>query len=162
MRQSIGCALLLLSALSWAAEPPVQPPSARTSAEDQMVAKIANRLTAPCCWIQTVATHRSAACDAILVEIRQMLRQGKTEDQIIEFYLDKYGEMILAAPPAKGFDALVWILPVAALLLGGVAVVLVTRRMSAAPPAHAAADGAPASPQDPWRAKVEAELREQR
>ena len=161
MRLSTAAALLLVPALCLAADPSAE----RPSPEDQMVSRIADRLTAPCCWIQTVATHRSAACDAILVEIRQMLRQGKNEEQIIEFYLDKYGEMILAAPPVKGFDALVWILPLAALLVGGVVVVMVARRWSSVArqtaPVLGPSEGAVAGAEDPWRARVEAELREQ-
>ncbi|HEX9636353.1 MAG TPA: cytochrome c-type biogenesis protein CcmH [Acidobacteriota bacterium] len=154
MKHAVLAMLMLLPTPAWA--------QGDATAEDKQVAAIANRLTAPCCWIQTVATHRSAACDAILLEIRQMLREGKSEAQIMEFYLDKYGEMILAARPVRGFDALVWVLPLGALLVGGVVVVVVARRWSSAPrPAPGAAATAPAErSQDPWRAKVEAELRE--
>jgi cytochrome c-type biogenesis protein CcmF len=46
------------------------------------------------------------------IEIRQLLNQQKTRDQIIQYFIQKYGSQIaLAAPLDKGFNRLAWLLP---------------------------------------------------
>ena len=42
-----------------------------------------------------------------------------SEEQIIQSYVDQYGETVLSAPPRKGFHLTAWILPFAAFLIGG-------------------------------------------
>jgi len=70
------------------------------------------------------------------IEIRQLLNQGRTRDQVIQYFIKKYnGQVALAAPIDKGFNRLAWFLPyslgaVAALGLGYAAY-----RLSRRPPA---------------------------
>lgn len=51
-------------------------------------------------------------------EIVTFLEQGKTTQEIIDHYVGKYGERILAAPQQKGFGIIAWVMPVVLLLLG--------------------------------------------
>lgn len=66
-------------------------------------------------------------------EIRRMIEEGKTDDEIKDFLVDRYGEFALYRPPASGKTLLVWIAPFL-LLLGGVLVLVnVLRRRAALP-----------------------------
>lgn len=47
------------------------------------------------------------------------LESGLTVDQIIQQYVDKYGETVLSAPTKSGFNLSAWIMPFAALVAGG-------------------------------------------
>ncbi len=47
------------------------------------------------------------------------LESGLTVDQIIKQYVDKYGETVLSAPTKSGFNLSAWIMPFAALAIGG-------------------------------------------
>jgi cytochrome c-type biogenesis protein CcmH len=47
------------------------------------------------------------------------LESGLTVDQIVQQYVDKYGETILSAPTKSGFNLSAWIMPFAALVIGG-------------------------------------------
>lgn len=47
------------------------------------------------------------------------LESGLTVDQIVKQYVDKYGETILSAPTKSGFNLSAWIMPFAALAIGG-------------------------------------------
>ena len=47
------------------------------------------------------------------------LESGLTVDQIIQQYVDKYGETVLSAPTKSGFNLSAWIMPFAALAIGG-------------------------------------------
>ena len=58
-----------------------------------------------------------------------MLQEGKSDDEIYEFYVAQFGAQVLAAPPAEGFNLLGWILPFVALGLGAGVVVAAYRRL---------------------------------
>lgn len=77
-------------------------------------------LIAPCCWRQPVADHFSAEADQMRGEIRALLGEGKTQEEILDFYVAQYGQAILAKPPYRGFNLLAYVLPGCFLLvLGG-------------------------------------------
>jgi cytochrome c-type biogenesis protein CcmH len=50
-----------------------------------------------------------------------MVAEGKSRGEILDYYVAKYGERILAAPRARGVNVLVYAAPFAALILGGLA-----------------------------------------
>lgn len=54
--------------------------------------------------------------------LKAKLESGLTVEQIIQQYVDKYGETILSAPTKKGFNLSAWIMPFAALVIGGLGV----------------------------------------
>jgi cytochrome c-type biogenesis protein CcmH len=91
--------------------------------------EIETMLIAPCCWTQPVSEHYSAAADQIRTEVRQMLASGMTRDQILQKYVAEYGQRILSKPPARGFNSLVYFLPVLFLIAGAGVAVLVVRRL---------------------------------
>ena len=73
------------------------------------------------CNLVIPACQASMECgtsDQITKEVDQMVAAGKTKDEIIQFYIAKYGEKILAAPSKKGFNCLAWVLPFLGLAVG--------------------------------------------
>ncbi len=60
-------------------------------------------------------------------DFRQKLASGLTVDQVVQIYVDKYGETVLSAPGKSGFNLTAWITPFAALILGGVGIRKVIR-----------------------------------
>ncbi|GAV24431.1 cytochrome c-type biogenesis protein CcmH [Carboxydothermus islandicus] len=61
-------------------------------------------------------------------QIKEMLEQGKTKQEIINYYTNLYGTKILAEPPKTGVFAAVWIMPAIAIVAGGVLVYTVVRK----------------------------------
>lgn len=108
--------------------------------------QVERELIAPCCWSQTVAEHRSEASEQMRREIRDMIQKGLSHRQIIDFYVGKYGERILAAPRPRGFNLAAYVLPGAALVTGAGVLILLLRRWrpasSPAPPPPEQADPA--------------------
>ncbi len=92
--------------------------------------RIAGKLISPCCWKQTVDVHPSSASDKINAEIREALDQGQTEEQIIDRFVAKYGERILAVPKPSGFNLMLWIIPASVLLIGSLALAMFLRFVS--------------------------------
>ncbi|GAV22418.1 cytochrome c-type biogenesis protein [Carboxydothermus pertinax] len=83
-------------------------------------------------WAPDFCGMNLADCPASSAEemrnqIKQMLEQGKTKQEIIKFYTDIYGTKILAEPPKSGFFATVWIIPAVAVIAGGILALTVVK-----------------------------------
>ena len=85
---------------------------------------------APCCMANTVAEHHSPLALRMRTEIREMLAQGRSEAEIVEHYVAEYGELVRAAPEARGFSLVAWLVPGLALILGSAVMFLVVRGWS--------------------------------
>lgn len=94
-----------------------------------LVREIEDSLIAPCCWSQPVSQHYSEVAEQIRNEVQAMVASGKGRDEILDFYVAKYGERILATPRARGFNSLVYVLPWVALIAGAWVLVLLLRKL---------------------------------
>ena len=54
--------------------------------------------------------------------------QGQSADAIVQYFVDEYGVKILAAPPKSGFFLTAWLTPFTAILLGGIAILVLLRQ----------------------------------
>lgn len=94
-------------------------------------------------------------------EIRRLAEAGHSEDEIVQYYIDKYGSQEpLAAPLDRGFNRLAWLFPYLAGAVGAVIVAVTARRWSrrAAAEAPASAGGSDADPE--LQARLDDELRD--
>jgi cytochrome c-type biogenesis protein CcmH len=87
---------------------------------DKETREISYLLMCPVCEGQTVAESNSQLANQMRSIIREKLQEGKSKDEIIAYFVSRYGETILGAPPAKGVNWLLWTLPAVALVVGGV------------------------------------------
>ena len=141
-----GVLLALLLAAPAFAQSYTSNPSGQ-NIDDQALA-IENQLQCPVCENVTVAYSTSTLAGQMRQVVHDKLAQGETRDQIIQYFVDRYGEAILTQPPKHGLNLVVWLLPVAGILLGFGAVggVLYSRRPS--PASGAATDLPPLNDED--------------
>ena len=64
-----------------------------------------------------LAVANGPQADAERDQIRQLIAQGKTEQQIKDVLVAQYGPRVLALPPSSGFDLTVYLVPLAVVLL---------------------------------------------
>ena len=126
------CALLITATVS-----AVLSFGAQSAPVSETEREILDHLIAPCCWTQPVSQHYSEAAETIRKEVHEMVAAGKSRDEILANYVSRYGERILAAPRPKGFNALVYILPWLALVLGAWLLIILLKKLRK--PAAAAA-----------------------
>ena len=121
--------LLLVAAALGAMAKEAAPAAADPVLEARMQA-IAVELRCLVCQNQTIAdSHADLAVD-LRNQVREMLRQGKTDREIIDYMTARYGDFVLYRPPVMGTTMLLWFGP-AVLLVGGVGILwLVLRRRS--------------------------------
>ncbi len=135
-----------------------------TSEQEALAKKIEGKLIAPCCNTQTVEVHESEAAELIKSQIRMMVAQGKSEDEIIDTFVTQYGETILAAPRASGFNLVAYVLPVVIALIAAAAIAYTVFRWRRRP-AEAEAVPVPVESSDPQgddalRSRLEQELKD--
>lgn len=151
---SLGMGLLALLAMSGFAQD--QTPS------DDEVNAIAKQLYCPVCENVPLDVCPTQACEQWRETIREKLALGWSEDQIKTFFVDQYGDRVLATPPARGLNWIVYLLPPLAVAIGLVALVSVVRSWRSAaerPPAMGDSGQTQLSPDDPYLAQLEEELK---
>ena len=92
------------------------------------VQRLARQLTCPVCQGQSVAESTSVVAARMREEIRQLVEQGRSDDEIVQHFVDEYGPWIAGQPPRRGLYALAWALP--ALAAAAVAAGLARGRLS--------------------------------
>ena len=96
---------------------------------DERLEDVSSRLACPICAGESVFESRNSDSEAIRTEIRAQIAQSNLSDtQIITYIADRYGARVLLVPKASGIDALVWALPVAALVCAVVGLAFAFRR----------------------------------
>jgi cytochrome c-type biogenesis protein CcmH len=132
--------------------------SGLTPEQEKQARALEGKLIAPCCWTQPVSDHQSEASDQIKAEIRMLVAQGSSDKEILDTFIVRYGEKILAAPAPRGFNLTAYVLPALALLVAAAIVFLMAMRWRR-DPAEAVPAVAP-GPSDPERTAWEQRLRE--
>ena len=84
----------------------------------------------PVCPAETIDQAQVEISFQMRAVIREMLAEGRTREEILAYFVDRYGPSILAAPPKSGANLLAWILPIAGVAAGLVALILIIRAMS--------------------------------
>lgn len=98
---------------------------------DDEAREISYLLMCPVCQGQSVAESNSDLAKDMRSIIRQKLEAGESKEEIINYFVDRYGESILGYPPVKGVNLLLWILPALAVVLGGIGIGLFLHRSKA-------------------------------
>jgi cytochrome c-type biogenesis protein CcmH len=76
----------------------------------------------------TLAEHESGPSTQMRREIRTMLAEGRSEREILDHYLERYGAQILSAPEARGFGLTAYLVPFVLLVGGSVLMLFALRR----------------------------------
>jgi cytochrome c-type biogenesis protein CcmH len=127
VRLVLGCCLLA-SALALAAKE-AAPEAADPALEARMV-RITSELRCLVCQNQTIADSNASLAVDLRREARELLKQGKSDAEVVDYMTARYGDFVLYRPPMRATTLLLWFGP-ALMLAGGAAVlVIVLRRRS--------------------------------
>ena len=105
------------------------------AAVEQRLKDLSEELRCLVCQNETIADSAAPLALDLRNQIRTMIRQGKSDDEIRAYMVDRYGDFVLYKPPLKGTTLLLWIGPFALLAIGAVVIVIVARSRRAAAPA---------------------------
>lgn len=127
---------------------------------DDQVNAIAKNMYCPVCENTPLDVCPTQACAEWRELIRDKLAEGWNEKQIRAFFVERFGDRVLATPPARGLNWLVYVIPPIAFLAGLYLLykAFQSMRVSAGvPPVQA--DRSSASSEDPYLDRLEEELR---
>jgi cytochrome c-type biogenesis protein CcmH len=125
---------------------------------DDEVNAVAHELYCPVCENIPLDVCPTQACAQWRDLIRQKLSEGWSKEQIKQYFAAQYGDRVLAEPPARGLNWLVYILPPVFFLIGVYLVFRVLRNRKPLPKASLVDAAAPA-PDDPYLKRIEEELK---
>ncbi|MFP3852676.1 MAG: cytochrome c-type biogenesis protein CcmH [Anaerolineales bacterium] len=124
---------------------------------DNEVNDIAEQLYCPVCENIPLDVCGTEACVQWRSLIREKLAEGWTEQEIKNYFVEQYGDRVLATPPARGLNWLVYILPPVALLAGAGVLFRAVRSWQRSGDDFEVED-VPESTEDPYIAQLEQEL----
>ena len=125
---------VMLAAQSvWAAEAPL-------AAQDPELEKRVNELSAELrclvCQNQTIADSNADLAVDLKNQVREQMKRGATNQQIIDYMVERYGDFVLYRPPVKSTTLLLWVGPFVLLIMGLAALFYRLSRRPTAQPAQ--------------------------
>jgi cytochrome c-type biogenesis protein CcmH len=119
MRRAALPALLLALVLgqAQAADTPFEFKDAATERRYQ---KLAAELRCLVCQNQSLADSHADLAQDLRDEVYRMMNEGRTDEEIVGFLVERYGDFVLYRPPVSGTTSLLWFGPVLLLLGAGV------------------------------------------
>ena len=93
-------------------------PLADDPVTEQRLISISEEMRCLVCQNESLAGSRSDLANDLRAEIRSLIRDGKTDDQIRSFMVERYGDFVLYRPPVKPLTWLLWIGPFVILAFG--------------------------------------------
>jgi cytochrome c-type biogenesis protein CcmH len=149
MRRAIAAAMLACAAgLAFGQAEEVARPDAVV---EKRLKELAEELRCLVCQNQTIADSNAPLALDLRNQIRTQIGQGRSDDEIRAYMVERYGDFVLYKPPFKASTLVLWLGPLARLGLGGAVFWVVVRRRPHAP--------AP-EPQPVRREEIEALLEE--
>jgi cytochrome c-type biogenesis protein CcmH len=126
------------------------------------VNSVAEKLNCPTCQSINLADCRTQTCVQWRGQIKDMLAEGHSEQQILDWYAIRYGDEVLQEPPRRGVGLYVWVLPIVGFLAGALWLAFILKKWSAAQPAAApleASSPGQANETDDYLQRVEQDLK---
>jgi cytochrome c-type biogenesis protein CcmH len=150
---ALACCVLACSALSFAQAP--------DAALDARLKTLESQLRCLVCQNQTLADSDATLAGDLRREVRALAVAGKSDGEIKDYLVARYGDFVLYDPPVKSVTWLLWFGPLALLVVGGSIWLVVVRRRGKVPTDDADQATGPDAPQDDVIAQAKAMLYEE-
>jgi cytochrome c-type biogenesis protein CcmH len=109
-------------------------PLADDPVTEQRLISISEEMRCLVCQNESLAGSRSDLANDLRREIRILIKEGKSDDQIRSFMVERYGDFVLYRPPVKPLTWLLWIGPFVILGLGIAGLLMYLRRRDSSVP----------------------------
>ena len=126
---------------------------------DDEVNRLASELYCPVCENVPLEVCPTKACAQWREIIREKIALGWSDEQIKEYFATQYGEQVLAVPPRRGFNWLIYVIPPLLILIGGLLVARIIRRSKKITPLPASNSDRLTTDQEELINEVEQDLR---
>ena len=118
MKKLIAFLFLFSIATTSAMAAPIETFKFESAETEKIFHKLSEEIRCLVCQNQNIAESNADLAKDLRLEIYNMLSQGKTEDEIVDFMVQRYGDYVLYRPPFKPMTWLLWFGPVIIFVLG--------------------------------------------
>lgn len=101
--------------------------------QERQVERIGMKIHCPICSGESIAQSQTDISRQMMNEVREMVKAGRPEQEILNTFAASYGDRILLEPPKQGLNSLLWTLPIAFAVIGGLLWWNYTNRASRTP-----------------------------
>jgi cytochrome c-type biogenesis protein CcmH len=115
-------------------------PLAQDLVVEQRLIAISEEMRCLVCQNESLAGSRSDLAQDLRREIREQIQQGKSDQQIRDFMVERYGDFVLYRPPVKPLTWMLWIGPFVLLLAGLLTLFTYVRRRNSVTPKTSLSD----------------------
>jgi cytochrome c-type biogenesis protein CcmH len=136
--------------------PPRQGQDPLDAEREARVQRIGKLLRCAVCQGVSIADSPASMARAQLDKVRELVVEGKSDDEIFDYFVARYGEWALMEPRKSGVTLGLWVAPLALLAIGVLLIMRSTSKNPTEPPTASAA-GEPQK-EDDYLAKVRADL----
>lgn len=116
MKHVIFAVLLALCAPAFAGE---AAPNAEDPVIEQRMIKLSEDLRCLVCQNESLAGSHAELAEDLRREIRAQMKAGKSDREVLDYLIARYGDFVLYQPPFKPVTYLLWLGPLLFLLIGG-------------------------------------------
>ena len=113
IRSVLFVLMLLLATPGWAVEPDEILPDAEL---EKRARDISQNLRCLVCQNESIDESTASLARDLRLLVRERLKQGETDQEVVAFVVDRYGEFVLLRPQANGINLILWALAPMALL----------------------------------------------
>lgn len=128
MKHLLTAILLAVSLSAWADAAKEAQPLADDPVIEQRLVDLAEDLRCLVCQNESLAGSRAELAQDLRREIREQMKAGKSDREVIDYLTNRYGDFVLYRPPFKPATYLLWLGPLLFLGIGGSAWYLTLRR----------------------------------
>ena len=117
---------------------------------EERVMRLGKKFRCAVCQGVAISDSPASMARAQLDKVRELVAENRTDDEIEQYFIARYGEWVLLEPRKGGLNAFLWLGPV---ILLGVGMIIILRQVKKKPPSPP-----PESPADDYLAQVRADL----
>ena len=111
-------ALLLLAVLAAPCAAKEAAPAAADPVLEKRVMALSEELRCLVCQNQTLADSNAPLAEDLRNQVREKMRAGKSDKEVVDFLVERYGDFVLYRPPFKATTVVLWFGPFLLLALG--------------------------------------------
>jgi cytochrome c-type biogenesis protein CcmH len=111
-------ALLLAALLAAPLAAKEAAPAAADPVLEKRVTALAEELRCLVCQNQTLAESNAPLAEDLRNQLREKMREGKSDREVVDFLVERYGDFVLYRPPLKATTVLLWFGPLLLLAAG--------------------------------------------
>jgi len=100
---------------------------------EQRIRQLSEKLRCLVCQNQTLADSNAELAQDLRQQLREQVAAGRSDDQILDYLVQRYGDFVLYEPPFKPITVLLWVGPFVLLAAAALVLVAVLRRRRRAP-----------------------------